>query len=72
MDETRRIVSQTGTPRCAVEGQRRGDETGPCKVLALRVQDGYDLLPHGLDGMRVHLGRDAARELGDFLTGDAA
>lgn len=66
------IISQTRTPRCAVEGRLVGGGGGPCTLLGLRVKDGYDLLPHGLDGMRVHLGRDAARELGDFLTGDAA
>lgn len=67
--EPEEFVSQTGRPRCAVEGRRVGDETGTCTVVVIRHPDSYDMFPHGASKLGVRLNHDAARELGAFLGG---
>lgn len=60
-------VSQTDHPRCVVVGERTGDDSGKCTVIAIRHHDGYDVYPHGAEGMCVRLSVAEALKLGGFL-----
>lgn len=51
MDEAP-IVSQTGRPRCAVEGQLVNGG-GVCTVVLIRDPEGWIFYPHGDPGMAV-------------------
>lgn len=72
MDDRERIVSQTGHPRCVVVGRRTGDDSGECTVIAIRVHDGYDVYPHGAEGMCVRLPVAEALKLGGFFKAEDA
>lgn len=61
-------ISQTGKPRCAVEGQLV--EGGKCTVIAVRERGGVTLYPHGVEQLAVWLDRAASRDLGLFVAGD--
>lgn len=65
------FISQTGQPRCAVQGELLNGG-GACTVVLIRESSGWVLYPHGATGMAVRIAEsDAATVAATILDSQA-